>query len=76
MPENTRLGNWRLSLFLLFIYFQETIVIKQHFHWKKQDWFLPQFDTLIPIIVGIMFQDLTVLHSSIATREKQGKMKI
>lgn len=40
-----------------------------------QDWFLPQFDTLIPVIAGIMLQDLTVLHSAMATREKQGKNK-
>lgn len=33
-------------------------------------------DTLIPVIVGIMFQDLTVLHSvMVFHREKQGKNK-
>lgn len=38
-----------------------------------QDWFLLQFDKLIPVIDGIMFQDLTALHSAMASREKQGK---
>lgn len=38
-----------------------------------QDWFLLQFDKLIPISDGIIFQDLTALHSAMASREKQGK---
>lgn len=41
-----------------------------------QDWFLLQFDKLIPVIDGIMFQDLTALHSAMASREKQEKIKI
>lgn len=62
----------KIASFLIII-FSKPLQLNNTSHSKMQDWFLPQFDTLIPIIAGIMLQDLTVLHSAKATREKQGK---